>query len=250
MTSSLLSPALLHSAALVVFGGAAALVAVHATFLALAGPRTSLPPATRARVPLVAALTMGGWLAWAIIVSQQRALAGPPPVEPSPLAALPTLIAIVAAIGLGSAFLAFPSVRALNAAMPPAWLVGVQVYRAAGAMFLWPFLGVMPAGFALPAGIGDTLTGLAAPFVALAIARRQPGAYRWAIMWNWFGIADLVVAPTTAVLTGAAVTSTYPLGLIPIFLGPPLGILTHIYSLRNLALHREALAPGGGRPLQ
>lgn len=241
MISTPLPPLLVHACAIIVFGSAVALVAVHTAFFALAGVRTSLSQPLRMRVPLVAALMLGGWLAWAIVVAQQRMMAGPPTVAPSPLAALPTLIAIVAAIGFGSAFLAWPSVRALNAAMPPAWLVGVQVYRAAGAMFLWPFFAVLPAGFALPAGIGDAVTGLTALFVARALAQRRVGAYRWAVAWNWFGIADLMVAPTMAVLAGAAVTSVYPLGLIPIFLGPPLGILTHIYSLRNLAAQREAL---------
>jgi hypothetical protein len=112
-------------------------------------------------------------------------------------------------------------------------------------MFIWPFMvgGILPAGFALPAGIGDALTGLAAPFVAAAIAQRRPGAHRWAVAWNWFGIIDLIVAPVAAVLSGAQVAAILPLGLIPIFLGPPLGILTHIYSLRNLAINRAEVFP-------
>jgi len=31
-----------------------------------------------------------------------------------------------------------------------------------------------------------------------------------------------------------------PLAFVPLFFGPPLGILTHIYSLRNLAVYRMA----------
>jgi hypothetical protein len=241
MNSSLLSPSLLHGTAVVVFGSAIALVAIHSTLLAWAGPRTTLPQSARVRVPLIAAILLGAWLAWAIVVAQERALAGPSSAPPSPLAALPTLLAILGAIGLGSAFLASRSLRTLNAAMPPWWLIAVQVYRAAGVMFIWPFIHVLPAGFALPAGIGDAITGLAAPFVALAVARRRPGAHRLAVAWNWFGIADLIIAPTAAVLSGAHVTALYPVGLIPIFLGPPLGILTHIYSLRNLAANHPQL---------
>jgi hypothetical protein len=30
---------------------------------------------------------------------------------------------------------------------------------------------------------------------------------------------------------------------VPLFLGPPLGILTHIYSLRNLAVTRATASP-------
>ena len=54
-------------------------------------------------------------------------------------------------------------------------------------------------------------------------------------MWNAFGILDLIVAPTAALLSQAQVLRIYALALVPLFLGPPLGILTHVYSLRNLA---------------
>jgi hypothetical protein len=104
-------------------------------------------------------------------------------------------------------------------------------------MFLYPLLalGVLPAGFAIPAGIGDFLTGALAPFVAGAVARKRPGALALATAWNIFGITDLVVAPTAAVLSHAPILNMYPLAIIPLFLGPPLGILIHIASLRNLA---------------
>jgi hypothetical protein len=146
------------------------------------------------------------------------------------------------------------TLRTLNAATPPAWLIGVQTYRVAGVMFLWPFLaaGALPPGFGLPAGIGDVLTGLAAPFVAWAVARNHPGAHAWAVRWNWFGILDLVVAVAAAVLTRTTNIGRFPLVIVPLFLGPPLGILTHLYSLRNLAATRSTTRtvamPGGATP--
>jgi hypothetical protein len=89
--------------------------------------------------------------------------------------------------------------------------------------------------------VGDFLTGLAAPFVGSIVARRRPGALAWATAWNLFGIADLIVAPAVAIVSGAQLIGLYPLALVPLFVGPPLGILTHIYSLRNLstAMRRE-----------
>jgi hypothetical protein len=106
-------------------------------------------------------------------------------------------------------------------------------------MFLWPFLaaGALPAGFALPAGIGDTLTGIAAPVVALLVVRNRSRAHAWAVAWNLFGILDLVVAPISAVLSRTTNVGRFPLVVVPLFLGPPLGILTHICSLRNLAVN-------------
>ena len=240
-----ISPALLHAVAVFIAGSAVALVGLHTGMLAIAGARTPLSPRTRAFAPVIAALVLGGWLGWALVEAQQRALVGPVSGPQSPVQALPTLAAIVVSIAIGAAFLASRTMRTLNAAIPSDWLIRVQVYRAAGIVFLWPFMlnGTLSAGFALPAGIGDAVTGLAAPFVALAVAQRRPGAYGWAVAWNWFGLADLVVAPTAAVLSGTQLAAIHPLGLIPLFLGPPLGILTHIYSLRNLAVNRTLLSP-------
>jgi hypothetical protein len=156
------------------------------------------------------------------------------------------LIEMAAFVTLGVVVLfASKTMRVLNAATPPAWLIGLQFYRVAGVIFLWPFLagGALPSLFALCAGIGDVLTGIAAPFVALAIARHRPGAHARAVFWNYFGILDLVVAVLTAVLSHSTNVARFPLVIVPLFLGPPLGILAHIYSLRNLALTRASTAP-------
>lgn len=240
---AMISPALLQTSAVIVTGSAVALVGLHTGMLTHAGARTALSARTRVLAPVLAALVLGGWLGWALITAQRLALVGPGSGPRSPIEALPTLAAMVVAIALGAAFLASRTVRTLYAAIPSDWLIRTQVYRTAGIMFVWPFMvnGTLSAGFALPAGIGDALTGLSAPFVAWAVAQRRPGAYKLAVAWNWFGIADLIVAPTAAVLSGTQLASIYPLGLIPLFLGPPLGILTHIYSLRNLAANRVSL---------
>jgi len=153
---------------------------------------------------------------------------------------LVTLIPFVIAV---TALFASRSIRAINAATPNAWLIAIQTYRCAGIMFVFPFLtyGIVPAGFAWPAGIGDALTGIFAPIVALMVARNQPHAFKWAVAWNLFGTLDLIVAPATALFFQARVLNIYPLALVPLFLGPPIGILTHIYSLRNLAVAKTSV---------
>ena len=120
--------------------------------------------------------------------------------------------------------------------------IAIQTYRVAGIMFVFLFLtdGILPAGFGWPAGIGDAITGIFAPVVALMVARNRPNAFKWAVAWNLFGTLDLIVAPATALYFEARVLSIYPLNLVPLFLGPPIGILTHIYSLRNLAVNTTA----------
>jgi hypothetical protein len=37
------------------------------------------------------------------------------------------------------------------------------------------------------------------------------------------------------------VLALYPISLVPLFIGPPLGILTHIYSLRNLQVNKPMI---------
>lgn len=131
-------------------------------------------------------------------------------------------------------------------AMPASWLVGLQVYRVFGSIFLVGWArGVVPGLFALPAGIGDVTTGLLALPVAYSLASRKRNALRSGIAWNIFGLIDF----TTAVGIGLAITpgpfqlivpsipntgiGLYPNVLIPAF-AVPSSILLHVLSLRQL----------------
>jgi hypothetical protein len=130
--------------------------------------------------------------------------------------------------------------------IPLQWMIGLQVYRALGVVFLveW-MLGALPGAFALPAGIGDVLIGLTAPFIAARVRDGAPGAREAAIRWNVLGIADLVVAVTMGVLTTpgplhlAALGPSnvgliaFPLVLIPT-IGVPFAILLHLIGLHRL----------------
>ena len=86
--------------------------------------------------------------------------------------------------------------RGAIARVPLHWLVGVQVYRIVGGVFLIALAqGDVPAEFALPAGIGDVLVGLAAPFVAAKLAAGGiERAWGWVAGWCVLGLLDLVVA--------------------------------------------------------
>jgi hypothetical protein len=62
-------------------------------------------------------------------------------------------------------------------ATPLSWLVGLQVYRVFGSVFLTGWLaGNLTAIPAVPAGGGDTLVGLLALPVALLLASQARGA--------------------------------------------------------------------------
>jgi hypothetical protein len=151
-----------------------------------------------------------------------------------------------------------PAVREALAAPPVLVLLTlVNVWRVAGIMFIALYLqNLLPAHFALPAGIGDVLVGLAAPFVAYALWKR-PARRRPAILLHTLGLLDLVVAVTMGVLSAPGALrvftgepSTLPMTVLPEVLVPtflvPLAIITHITTLRILARQPSltAIQPG------
>ena len=242
MTSSLPPPFAVQGTAFFVVAVSILMIACHGMLLVSAGARTALSARMRAVLPGTVALVLTVWLAWAILaVPEWVQIPEPAPDAGRAVQRPELLLAMAGFVGVGIvALFASKSLRVINTAMPPWWLIAVQFYRVAGFLFLWPMWssGALSGAFALPAGIGDTLTGLAAPFVAWAVARRKRGSHALAVAWNWFGILDLIVAPVAAVLAQSTNIGYFPLVVVPLFLGPPLGILTHVYSLRNLRAHR------------
>jgi hypothetical protein len=149
--------------------------------------------------------------------------------------------------------------RRIVEAIPQHWLVGVQLYRTLGLIFLVLYaVGRLPAAFALPAGVGDVCVGLLAPLVALAQIRKSPYANSLLRAWNLLGLADLVVALTTGFLTSPSplqrfafdapntLISQYPLVMVPVFL-VPIAILLHLASLQKL--HQTEAAPRARQPI-
>jgi hypothetical protein len=131
------------------------------------------------------------------------------------------------------------SVASLVSAIPLPWLVGAQIYRVGGGIFLMLWAdGRLPWQFALPAGIGDVTTGVVAVVVAILLAQKAPDARRAAYTWSFFGIADLVVAITMGALTSPGwphllafdapnlLITSYPLVMVPTF-AVPLALMLH-----------------------
>jgi len=153
------------------------------------------------------------------------------------------LIPIVVGVVL---FWTSPLLRHTLALIPNEWIIGVQFYRAIGLIFLILYAtGRLSALFALPAGIGDVSVGLLAPFVTAAYLRSSTAAATRARLWNYFGIADLVIAVTLGFLTSpsplqlaafdrpSVLIGVFPLVLIPVYM-VPLSILLHFASLHRL----------------
>jgi hypothetical protein len=196
---------------------------------------------TKAIWPWIGGVILAGWLLAAFILGSQGFF------RASPSTRVPSLILafipLVAGYGL---LLVSPTFRTIVAATPPPWIIGVQIYRTLGALFLILYAGQrLPGAFALPAGVGDVLVGSTAPIVAYLFVARHPWARPAAVLWNIIGIADLVLALTLGFLSAPTplqllardapnvLITAFPLVLIPTF-AVPLSLLLHLFSLYGL----------------
>ncbi len=112
--------------------------------------------------------------------------------------------------------------------------------------------GRLPAGFGLPAGIGDIITGIAAVSLAFGISQGKFGLRKKFVAWNVFGLFDLILAVSlgimhspgpAGILAGSGPTtllmSELPRSLIPTFL-VPLFMLLHLLALARRNEVRDA----------
>ena len=167
---------------------------------------------------------------------------------------------IVIPIVTGVALLRIEAVRRALERIPLQWLVGVQLYRVLGGLFLIAYAqDRMPGEFALPAGVGDILVGLTAVVVAALVATHGAERMRSAVLgWCALGIADLVVAVGTGFLSSPGVLqqlalddpnsaiSRYPFVLVPTFL-VPISIVLHVYVIHRLRAAAAVAGAGGAR---
>jgi hypothetical protein len=198
---------------------------------------TSPYPSTR----LMPAVLVVAWFGVALAAGAAGVFASPPGTPPTAIglaAAVPPLVVI----GLLLTSVRFRDwVRGLDLRL----LTLLQTWRVAGLAFLALFaVGELPAGFALPAGLGDVLVGLTAPLVAVFVVGGGRWARRTYIGWTVFGIADLLAAVALGVTSGAgaAPMAELPMSLVPTF-GVPFTLALHVISLVN-ASQRGQFAHG------
>ena len=143
--------------------------------------------------------------------------------------------ALLLTLAAGYLFLLSRTFREVIAGIPQHWLIAIQTFRILGGVFLVRyFQGELPAVFAIPAGVGDVLTGLFAPLVAYWLLAGKSYARGAAIAWNLFGMADLINAVIIGWLTGGGDGGiVFPLVLIPTY-AVPRAFLLHSYSLVGL----------------
>ena len=216
------------------------------TILSSAAGRSGLAPVSQQRVRIGAAIFIGAWLVAALVLA---------PAPETLLVRDPySLTPLVPLFGIGPIIVALliitlsPAVRRVIAAASLPMIIGVQVYRVIGVVFVILLAqGQLPAHFALPAGWGDVVVGLSAPLVALALARGGWRARTLAAGWNVFGLLDLVVAvgmgsgylaPFLASDLGPRVAPAPAMGVFPLILVPtfavPVSVLLHLIALGRL----------------
>jgi hypothetical protein len=180
----------------------------------------------RLRWTVGSAIVLVAWLVGVMLLAANDAFRNDAPRIPA---------ALLLTLAAGYLLFLSPTFRAIIGGIPQHWLIGIQTFRILGGVFLVRyFQGELPALFAIPAGVGDVLTGLLAPFVAYWWVTGKPYARAAAIAWNLFGMADLVNAVTLGVLTGGGGGGiVFPIVLIPVY-AVPRALLVHSYSLIGL----------------
>ncbi|MGO8953908.1 MAG: hypothetical protein ACLPWS_16770 [Rhodomicrobium sp.] len=232
---------------------AAPLIAVAVSGgLWLALGRTAMNAGERIRAFAAIGVPLLLWFSAAWALGKSGALEAQPGVLLSR-----TAIAIVLPVILGTVLLTRSRrVAAILDATPASWLMGVQVYRVLGFVFLALLArGLLPAEFALPAGIGDILVGLTGLALAFWLPSGSALSRKAAYGWNVLGLADLVIAVATGFLTSPGplqqlaldhpnlLITAYPLVMVPAF-AVPLAIILHILSLWQLNRQSESVAGG------
>ncbi len=179
---------------------------------------------TRATVFLILRV----WLVVALLIGASGALRRLP--VPPPALAIGLTILLLLAIRFSRL------VRDGAWALGPRPLVAVHVLRiAAGAYFLILYWrGVLPAGFAVPAGWGDIAVGVAAIGVlAVCLPVRSRGQRIGLMVWNAAGLVDILVVLGNGARLFASTPeigipfTALPLALLPIFV-VPLVIVSHV----------------------
>ena len=152
------------------------------------------------------------------------------------------LFIVVPVIVFTALYLASAQFRAFAHSNSLPLITGAHAWRFVGFGFIIAYLfGKLPPEFAIPEGVGDIVAAIFALPLALAIHRGRP-VRRWFVVWNVYGLVDLVSAITMGVLysqgafgilrTGLSteLMTTFPVHLIPTFF-VPLFIMLHVLAL-------------------
>ena len=190
--------------------------------------------------PRTAAAVFAVWL----LVGAGLALSGV--LERAPQVLAPLLIVVPVAaflVALGAS----PSLRAAAGAMDLRWPILFNVVRApiGFELLVLEQRRVLPGSFAIHAGWGDLVVGIAAVFAFRAIPMTTRERRRFVVAWNTLGLADIVLVIASAQIllfarpgSGIETLWTSPLALVPVVI-VPLVLVAHAIVLLQLAATRR-----------
>ncbi len=228
-------------------GSATGLAAIAINLVAMA---TALPLSLKRK--LLLAGVVGIWAGLASGFADANALAVTPG-HPVPL------IGVFFAVPLLAMLLAWrlvPGVRAAMLNIPTELLIGLNIARVLGVLFLFlAAAGRLSGPFPYFAGLGDIITGLGAIPLAVLVARNGAKYGRRIAAWNAFGALDLFVAVGLGVTSadgspqqlihagvGSAAMQHMPYALIPAVL-VPFYLITHGIIAMQLRARQSHASP-------
>lgn len=179
-------------------------------------------------------------IAWAATVLAVAAADGF--VAPATQPPWPTVVAVVIPVAVFLAALRIPSIRQAVLGIDARIWLALQLWRVVGAAFLFGWAeGALDPGFAIPAGIGDIATGLAALWLLSRVmptgTRDTAATRRWSnrhvVGFTALGVGDFTVAVITGVLLRPDGLETLPWILFPT-LAVPFFLIVHIVNWMQL----------------
>lgn len=200
--------------------------------------------------PIVSA-ALALWLGLVFVLGAQGAFVGSAGSPP-----LAILLGLAIPLGLFfAAYLTWGAFRAFVLGADLRLVTAIQGWRCAGLGFLSLYAhGVLPALFALPAGLGDMAIGVTAPWILLSLIKDSSFVTgRRYNVWNILGIVDLVIAVSMGTISsgflpgiaGNVTTSAMaqlPLVLIPSYM-VPLFIMLHFTALAQARQSARSARP-------
>lgn len=174
------------------------------------------------------------WLAIALILS----VAGIPQKLTPPA---PQIVILILTIALIAFSRAYGRLRAWTMSVDLRKIVGFHLLRGvAGAAFLWAAAhATLPREFADVAGYGDIAVAILALLLLALVAPERSSAPLLYVIWNTFGLIDIMLAVVIATRLAMADPSSMaqllktPFSLIPLFLVPII-IASHIWLFERL----------------
>ncbi|WP_291730003.1 hypothetical protein [Leisingera sp. F5] len=218
--------------------------------LSIGACKSGLPLRQSATAVAVAAVALGLWHPLVVLLAKAGILMPPLAVTDPPYALMPLIGGAALLWGLGRLTV---TGRAILGSLGHAELISIQSLRLMGGVFLLGWLmGALPWQFALPAGIGDILAGIAAIQAMRALNRGDAKAEDLVRRASYIGLLDFAIAVSLGIATSAGalqfmafdnpnIINAYPLALFPEYF-VPVFIAFQLFSLGALRRNSQRLA--------